>query len=103
MARRRRPRIVWADPALDELDDIATWIAADDPRAAGRLVRRVFARVERLRNQPRTGRYVPEAGTRSHREVIVGVLRVIYREDGTQILIVAVLGRGQLLRPWHLG
>jgi addiction module RelE/StbE family toxin len=100
---RRRPRIIWTDSALDELEDIATWIAADDPRAARRLVRRVLDRVERLRDHPRMGRYVPELETRTHREIIVTPLRVIYRPEQSDLLIVTVLGRGQLLRPWQFG
>lgn len=103
MARRRRPRLIWADSALEELDEIANWIEADDPRAAARLVRRVFAQVERLRDHPRMGRYVPEVPARMHRELIVTPLRVIYRPEQQDLLIVAILGRGQLLRPWRLG
>ncbi|MCC6521594.1 MAG: addiction module protein [Polyangiaceae bacterium] len=61
MAPTRRPRIVWASPALDELDEVAAWISRDDPAAAARPVRRVCAGLERLGVHPRLGRYVHEA------------------------------------------
>lgn len=36
--------IIWTEPALDELEVIAGYIALDKPGAANRLVKRVFCR-----------------------------------------------------------
>jgi toxin ParE1/3/4 len=47
--------IVWADPAIQDLDAIADYIALDNPVAARQLVQRVFAAVRRLRRFPRMG------------------------------------------------
>ena len=66
-----RARIVWAAPALDDLDDVAAYIAADDARAAARLVQRVFDSVERLRDFAAAGRRVPELPHGPYRELIV--------------------------------
>lgn len=40
--------LIWTEPALSDLDAIADYIALDNPEAAGGLVRRIFAHVERL-------------------------------------------------------
>jgi toxin ParE1/3/4 len=34
--------LIWTEPALEDLGQIADYIALDDPNAAKRLVRRVF-------------------------------------------------------------
>ena len=38
-------RIIWTEPALQDLDEIADYISLDKPNAARRLVQRVFERV----------------------------------------------------------
>ncbi len=99
---RRRP-IVWTDPALDAMDDIAAWIALDGQPAAARLVTRVLKTVERLRTMPNSGRHVPELPKGRYREIIVPPVRVIYRLEGTSVLIVAVMRGEHSLEPQDLG
>lgn len=48
-------RLIWTEPALQDLDAIADYIALDKPAAARKFVRRVFAKVEKLRTFPRIG------------------------------------------------
>ena len=86
--------LIWTDPALDELDEIAAWIALDDRAAARRFMVRALKAVERLRRFPDSGRQVPEAPARTYREVIVGPCRIIYRREGPAVLIVHV-SRGE--------
>lgn len=86
--------LIWTDPALDDLDEIAAWIALDDPAAARRFMARALKAVERLRRYPDSGRQVPEAPARAYREVIVGPCRIIDRREGPAILIVHV-SRGE--------
>jgi plasmid stabilization system protein ParE len=90
----RRSALVWTTPALDDLDEIAEHFALDDPRAAARFVRRVLQAVERLRRFPESGRWVPEAPSKTYREVIVSPCRIIYRREGRKVLIVHV-ARGE--------
>jgi toxin ParE1/3/4 len=97
-----RAKLVWTAPALDDLDDIAAWIAIDDPRAASRLVAKVLRAVERLAQHPSSGRYVPEAPGRVYREVIVPPCRVLYRREGRGVLIVHVVRGERLLRSSRL-
>ncbi len=96
MARRR---LIWTEPALDDLDEIAAFIALDKPGAAATLVRRCLAAVERLPAHPASGRRVPEVPDRPYREIIVSPCRILYRLEGTDVLIV----RGERrLRPARL-
>ena len=40
--------LIWTEPALQDLDAIADYIALHNPVAAGELVQRVFQHVEQL-------------------------------------------------------
>lgn len=100
MARSRR--LIWTAPALDDLDEVASWIAADNPQAAAALVRRALAAVERLRLYPKSGRCLPELPRSAYREVIAPPCRIIYRRDGAAVVVVHVLRSERLLRPGRL-
>jgi plasmid stabilization system protein ParE len=91
--------LIWTDPALDDLDEIAAWIALEDASAARRFIVRALKSVERLRRFPDSGRLVPEAPGRSYREVIVGPCRIVYRREGSAVLIVHVSRGERRLRP----
>ena len=91
--------MTWTAPALDDLDEIATWIAADDEAAARRLVGKVFEKVERLARFPQSGRRVPELPGTAYREVVVRPCRVLCRLEGKAILIVHVTRGERLLDP----
>ena len=90
-------KVEWSPLALERVEDIAQYIAQDNPDAAARWVVELFATVERLADFPESGRIVPEVGIRRIREVIFGAYRVIYSvRDKVEILTVR---RGnQLLR-----
>jgi len=90
----RPARLIWTAPALDDIDEIASWIALENPTAADALVRRLLGTVERLRRYPESGRRVPEVRGERYREVVVPPCRVIYRREGAAVLIVHVL-RGE--------
>lgn len=98
----RRWPLIWAAPALDDLDELASWIALDDPAAAARLVGRILDLLERLSSYPDSGRWVPEVHGKLYREVIVPPCRVIYRREGDSILIVHVLRSQRRLRTGRL-
>jgi toxin ParE1/3/4 len=95
-------RLIWAQPALDELDEIAAHIALDKPDAAAQLVSRCLDVVERLVHQPASGRWVPELQERRYREVIVPPCRILYRREGEDVLIVHVLRGERRLRRSRL-
>ena len=48
-------RVVIEEEALDDLDEIHAWIAADDPPAADSTVERIFDAIDRLGRFPLIG------------------------------------------------
>jgi toxin ParE1/3/4 len=95
-------RIVWADSALEDLDEIAEYIALDDESAAKRLVRRVFDAIERLRDLPDSGRRPPELGRTRYRELIVGPCRLFYRHSDGRVYALYVMRSERELRNFIL-
>lgn len=91
-------KIVWSPLALESVEEIADYIAADDPIAAERWVTGIFDAAERLADFPESGRVVPEVGVRRIREVIFGSYRVIY-SLGNQVEILTVRRGSQQLFP----
>lgn len=80
-------RLIWTEPALTDLDEIAEYIALDNISAAKKLVRKVFQKVERLERHPLSGRKPPELKKTSYRKVIVDPCRIFYRIDNKDIYI----------------
>ena len=91
-------RLIWTAPALNDLDDIAAWITVDDENAAQTLVARVLEGVERWQRFPLSGRWATELPGRIYREVVIPPCRVIYRREGSSVLVVHVMREEQQLR-----
>ena len=90
--------VVWAEPAIADLDAIADYIALDNPRAAALLVQRVFRHVEQLAQHPRSGSKLPELRGWRYRQIVEPPCRVICRAEGRRVLVLHVLRGKQLLR-----
>ena len=93
--------MIWAAPALADLDEIAEYIALDHRTAATRYVRKVFDAVDRLKQFPNSGRHPEELPDSRYREVVVPPCRVFYREEGGSVYILYVMRSERLLRT-HL-
>jgi len=72
-------QIIWTEPALLDLNEIAEYIALDKPDAASRLVQAVFSKKERLEEFPESGRKPAELKKSRYKELIVGPCRIFYR------------------------
>lgn len=94
--------VVWTEPALLDLEDIADYIALDNPGAARRLVHAIFAAIDRLERFPRSGRIPPELSDSVYREVVVTPCRIFCREDGHRVLILHVMREERQLRAYLL-
>lgn len=88
--------IRWPEPALEDLDRIADYIALDNPLAARNLVRRVMESVERLTDFPEAGSKPKELKSTPCRQLEIAPLRLFYRIAEKQILILHVM-RGEKL------
>jgi toxin ParE1/3/4 len=94
--------IIWAEPALLGLEEIAEYIALDKYSAAQKLVQKVFSTVERLEQFPNSGRLPPELENSRYREVIVGPCRIFYRTDNEHVYILYVMRGERQLRKYLL-
>jgi toxin ParE1/3/4 len=91
--------IVWTEPALNDLDAIAEFIALDNREAAARLVRSVFEHIDLLAEHPELGPRIPELGSSSrYRQIVESPCRVFYLYDrpALKIFILGVM-RGEKL------
>jgi toxin ParE1/3/4 len=95
--------IIWTDPALNDLEAIADYIAIENPQAAARLVQRVFHHVELLVAHPESGSRPAELEDSRYRQIVEPPCRVFYRYDGEQVLILHVMRSERLLRRSRLG
>ena len=95
-------RLIWTEPALNDLESIAEYIALDKPDAARRYVQRVFQAVERLAQFPKSGSIPPEVPHLPYRQVVVPPCRIFYRSEGKDILIIFVMRSEQRLREADL-
>lgn len=94
--------IVWTEPALSDLEQIAEYIALENPAAAGALVQQVFTTVERLERHPASGKISSEFEHSRYREVVCGPCRVFYRHAEERVLILYVMRSERQLRNFIL-
>ncbi|MBY8140743.1 type II toxin-antitoxin system RelE/ParE family toxin [Vibrio fluvialis] len=95
--------IIWTEPALSDLNDIAEYIALENVAAAKQLVQTIFAKVERLENFPESGRIPPELAHLNYRELFVNPCRIFYKFDGDKVFILFVMRSERDLRKFLLG
>jgi toxin ParE1/3/4 len=70
--------VVWSPNALDDVDEIAAYIARDSPTDAAAVVEKILDITRNLQNLPLLGRIVPESNEESIRERFVYSYRLIY-------------------------
>jgi toxin ParE1/3/4 len=92
--------VIWSEPALDDLDGIAEYIAVSNLVAAQSLVQRVFEKVDRLELFPESGRVPLELEGFSYREVLVKPCRVIYKVQIDQVSILHVIRQERDLKQF---
>jgi plasmid stabilization system protein ParE len=91
-------KIVWLEPANDDLEEIAEYIALDNLEAAESFVFRVLRHVRQLAEHPRSGSLPPEFTTSQYRQIVEPPCRVFYRFDGETVFVLHVLRFERLLR-----
>ena len=94
--------VIWTEPALQELNAIAEYIALDNPGAASRLLEEIFDKIERLEDFPQSGRMPAELPNSVYREVVVPPCRIFYREDEMRVLVLYVMREERQLRAYML-
>ncbi|WAC18266.1 type II toxin-antitoxin system RelE/ParE family toxin [Luteolibacter sp. SL250] len=91
-------RLIWTEPALEDLGQIADYIALDDPVAAKRLVRKVFSKAALLQDFPEMCAVPHDLPDSRYRHLIVRPLRIFHRIQDETVFIVYVMRSERLLR-----
>ena len=94
--------IVWTEPALNDLDAIADYIALENPAAAAELVRRVFEHIEQLEDHPESGSRPAELKKSRYRQIVEPPCRLFYRYEGSRVFVLYVMRSERLLRKGQL-
>jgi toxin ParE1/3/4 len=85
-------KVVVREAAARDLDDILDWVSRDNPRAAAELVRRILARIDRLRilGLSHVGRPGLVKGTR---ELVEAPYIIVYivDEPADEITVLAIV------------
>ncbi|MCL5049612.1 MAG: type II toxin-antitoxin system RelE/ParE family toxin [Firmicutes bacterium] len=94
--------VIWTQPALNELDAIAEYIALDNPVAASHFVKKVFNKTASLEDFPKSGKIPAELAESIYRELVVPPCRIFYREDDDRAFILYVMREERQLRNFML-
>ena len=94
--------LIWTRPALSDLNDIAEYIALENPSVACALVQLVFSTVERLKRHPTSGKASSELEGKRYREVVCGPCRVLCRHTKGQVLVLYNMRNERELRNFVL-
>ena len=94
--------IIWTKPALEDLNDIAEYIALSNLQWAKMLVTKIFEKVERLAMFPESGKSPIELTNLNYREVVVNPCRIFYKIDSDKVFILHVMRQERDLRKFLL-
>lgn len=91
-------KIVWSDPAVEDLEAAIEFIARDSPAFAANLAQLAVDAAESLTRFPHRGHRLPDPELSRFRELIVGSYRLVYLVEAKRVLIVALLHGHRALR-----
>ena len=95
-------KIVWTEPALNDLDKIAEYIAVSNLVAAKQLVKEFFAKVDILEEYPKSGKSVSELPSLNYRELYVKPCRIFNKFEDNKAFTLHVMRHEQDLRRFLL-
>ena len=91
-------KIVWSDPAVEDLETVVEFIAKDSEAYAANLAQLAVDAAESLARFPNRGHRLPDPTLSRFRELIIGSYRLIYLVEPRRVVIVAVLHGHRALR-----
>ena len=94
--------IIWTNPALDDLNDIAEYIALSNLQSAKTLVSKIFEKVERLELFPESGKKPIELSNLNYLELVVNPCCIFYKKDNDKVYILHVMRQERDLRKFLL-
>ena len=101
-------KIVWTEPAVEDLRELHAYIARDSEMYASGFVERIILATERLVDHPKVGRIVPETNDDNIRELLFQRYRIIYRVTHESVEMLSVIHGARDLEtlkptPWEVG
>lgn len=90
-------RVEWSPRALEDLEAIAEYIAADSPAYAATVVKTVLNTANNFSRFPLSGRVVPELGDENIREWFAYSYRMIYRVENQVVTVAAIVHGKRIL------
>ena len=84
-------KIVWTEPAVEDLRELHAYIARDSEMYASGFVERIILAAERVADHPKAGRVVPENNDENVREILYQHYRIIYRIKSDDIEMLTVI------------
>ncbi|NQY89458.1 MAG: type II toxin-antitoxin system RelE/ParE family toxin [Colwellia sp.] len=94
--------IIWTNPALEDLNNIAEYIALSNLLSAKKLITKMFNKIERLEDFPGSGKKPTELSNLNYQEVVVNPCRIFYKIDNDKIYILHVMRQERDLRKFLL-
>ncbi|NOZ51887.1 MAG: type II toxin-antitoxin system RelE/ParE family toxin [Gammaproteobacteria bacterium] len=95
-------QVVWSEPTLSDLHEIAEYIALDEVSAATKLVKSVFSNTDSLEKFPKLGRKPPELSKSRYLEIVVAPCRIFYRIEKKTVYIIYLMRSERKLRKYLL-
>jgi toxin ParE1/3/4 len=87
-------KIVWTEPAVQNLQDATAYISRDNLEAAVRFGNELFQHVEVLNTFPHIGPVYPRGSNGNVREIVFRKYRIFYRVNENQKAV-------EILAVWH--
>lgn len=84
-------RLSWRERALDDVENLRDYIAADNSFYAKIFTDKIIEIAEKLIEFPKMGRIVPEYGNDDIREILYRDYRIIYEIFNGEIYIITVI------------
>ena len=95
-------QVIWTEPALQDLNEIAEYIALNKITAAKKLIRKVFESTNRLEQFPKLVCKPPELNYLRYLELVINPCRIFYRIEKERIYILFVMRSERKLRNYIL-
>ncbi len=87
-------KIIWTNPALEDLREIVTYISGDNPDAARRVGMDIYETVTLLATFPLIGPAYPRGSNGKIREIVSWSYRIFYRANPKKKTV-------EILTIWH--
>jgi len=90
-------RVEWSPRAVEDLEAIAQYIAADSEAYAASVVKTILTTARTFSRFPFSGRIVPELADESIREWFAYCYRIIYQLEDQVVTVAAIVHGRRLL------